>query len=158
MAISKYYLTKAGLKRIEDEYEKLLTLKKSKVTGDNVPATWESEDVNPDYLAYQEDMTLLDAKMLEYEDILKNAEIIKKPAKKDQETIQLGAIVSIDFDGEIDEFTIVGTLEANPAERKISNESPIGQGLIGKKAGEVVVVKASVVNHSCQILKVRYSS
>ena len=60
-------------------------------------------------------------------------------------------------EGEIDEFQIVGTMEADPSQRKISNESPLGQGLLGAKVGESVVVKASVVNHTCKILKIRYS-
>ena len=58
------------------------------------------------------------------------------------------------MDGELDEFTIVGTLEANPSAKKISNESPIGQALLGKKVGEIVVVKTPIVNHSCKITKI----
>ncbi|MCH7604641.1 GreA/GreB family elongation factor [Patescibacteria group bacterium] len=156
MVENKFYLTKEGLKKIEKEYQKLLEFKKLKAKGE-VPAIWHSEDVNSEYLVFQEDMSLLEAKLAEYKDILRNVEIIRPPAKKEQKEVALGAIVKLALDGEIDEFQIVGTMEADPAERKISNESPLGQGLIGAKVGESVVVKASVVNHTCKILRIRYS-
>lgn len=155
MAEAKYYLTKKGLEKLEQEYEHLLEFKKRKTTGE-VPAIWHSEEVNPEYLAFQEDMSLLDAKLGEFEVILKNVELIKPPKKTEQQIIALGARVTIDFDGEIDEFTIVGTLEADPAQKKISNESPLGRGLLGAKEGAVVKVETAMVNHDCKILKVRY--
>lgn len=156
MSENKFYLTKEGLAKIEKEYQKLLEFKKLKTKGE-VPSIWHSEDVNPEYLSFQEDMSLLEARLAEYSNILKNVELIKLPAKKEQKKVALGAIVKLALDGEIDEFQIVGTMEADPAERKISNESPLGQGLLGAKVGESVVVKASVVNHTCKILKIRYS-
>jgi len=156
MEEQKFYLTKQGLEKIQKERDKLMEFKRLK-TKDDVPSIWHSEDVNPEYLAFQEDMTLLETKLVEYENILKNVELITMPRKDERDTVQLGATVSIDFDGEIDEFTLVGTLEADPVNKKISSESPIGQGLLGKRAGSSVVVKASVVNHTCKILKIRYS-
>jgi len=156
MSENKFYLTREGLEKIEKEYQRLLEFKKLKTKGE-VPSIWHSEDVNPEYLAFQEDMSLLEARLAEYSNILKNVELIKLPAKKEQKMVALGAIVKLALDGEIDEFRIVGTMEADPAERKISNESPLGQGLLGAKVGDSVVVKASIVNHTCKILKIRYS-
>ena len=156
MATTTYYLTKEGLEKVKKEHQKLMDFKKAKTKGE-VPSIWHSEDVNPEYLSFQEDMSLLEARITEYENILRNVELIKPPAKKEQKKVALGATVKLALDGEIDEFQIVGTLEADPAERKISNESPLGQGLLGTKVGESVVVKASVVNHTCKILKIRYS-
>ena len=156
MAITTYYLTKEGLEKVKKEHQKLLDFKKAK-TKDEVPNIWHSEDVNPEYLSFQEDMSLLETKIAEHENILRSVELIKPPKKSEQNTINLGAVVSLEIEGEIDEFQIVGTLEADPSQRKISNESPLGQGLLGAKVGESVVVKASVVNHTCKILKIRYS-
>ncbi len=155
MPETTFYLTKEGLAKIKKEYEKLVEFKKLKTKGE-VPATWHSEDVNPDYLAFQEDMSLLDARLAEYENILRNAEIIKPPTRENRDKIALGAIVTLELDGEIDKFQIVGTMEADPSQRRISNESPLGRGLLGTKVGDNVVVKASVVNHACKILKIEY--
>ena len=156
MPDTKFYLTKEGLAKVKKEYEKLLDFKKSKTTG-GVPTIWHSEDVNPEYLAYQEDMSVLDSRLIEYENILKNAELIKGAEKGKQHEIAIGARVQLELDGEIDEFMIVGTLEADPSRKKISNESPLGKGLLGARIGEIRVVKASVVNHQCRVLKIRYS-
>ena len=155
MAVTKYYLTKAGLKRIEEEYGKLSAFKKSKMTGGDVPATWHSEEVNPDYLAYQEDMTLLESRLSEYENILNNMEIIKAPAKLKQSEIGLGATVLCEIGGVKDEFTIVGPLESNPGVGRISHESPVGKALIGHRKGEDVTVQSSV-HVTYKILKISY--
>ena len=155
MTTTTYYLTKEGLEKVKKEYQKLLDFKKAKAK-DEVPNIWHSEDVNPEYLSFQEDMSLLETKIAEHENILRSVELIKPPKKSEQNTINLGAVVSLEIEGEIDEFQIVGTLEADPSQRKISNESPLGQGLLGAKVGDAVKIETSIVNHNCKILKIRY--
>lgn len=139
----KFYLTKKGLHRIQQEYQSLLGFKASK-TKDEAPTMWHSEEVNPEYLIYQEDMSLLDARLAEYEHILKNAVLIQPPKKEHQNVIHIGATVKCEVDEKIDEFTIVGSLESNPSLGKISDESPVGKALMGKKNGEIVVVNSAV--------------
>ena len=150
----RYYLTKEGLGRIKKEYEDLKQIKLSKTKGD-VPRVLQSEDLNTEYLAFQEDMGFLDSKISELEFILKNTEIIKNPHKDKQSTIGLGATVFVDVNGQSDEFTIIGTLEANPVLGKISNESPVGRALLGHKIGEEVVV-SSPVKTVYKIKKIKY--
>jgi transcription elongation factor GreA len=135
----KFYLTKEGLEKIKKEYQDLKNLKLSKTKGE-IPNIWHSEDLNPEYLSFQEDLSFLETRLAELEYILKNAELIKPPSKREQNVINLGARVTVEVDGENDEFTIVGTLEANPAIGKISNESPVGRALLGHKVGEVVTI------------------
>ena len=154
MATTIYYLTKEGLEKVKKEHQKLLDFKRAK-TKDEVPNIWHSEDVNPEYLSFQEDMSLLETKIMEYENILRNAELIKKPSKEKQDIIQLGATVLCEIEGEKDEFIIVGSLESNPAMGRISNESPVGQALIGHRPGETAVVQSSV-HVSYKILKISY--
>jgi len=151
----KFFLTKEGLKKIKQEFEKLLEFRNAKTKGD-VPSIWHSEDVNPEYLAYQEDMTLLESRIARYENIIKNAEIIRSPKKDELKRVKLGAKVTVDLGGEVDEFTIVGTLEADPLEKKVSNESPIGRGLLGATIGDIIKIKTTLVNHDCKILKISY--
>jgi len=155
MTENKYYLTKEGLEKIQKDYESLLEFRKMKTTGE-VPSIWHSEDVNPEYLSFQEDMNVLEARLTEYENILKNVELICLPPKDKRATVCLGATVTVDLGGEVDTFTIVGTLEADPLQKKISNESPIGNGLLGATIDDVVKVKTTLVNHDCRILKIVY--
>ena len=143
--MEKHYLTKKGLKRIQKEYEKLLSFRETKTRGET-PAIWHSEDVNPEYLAFQEDMGLLEARLLEYENILGSVEIVKIPPKRQQGEIMIGATVTLQEvgSGQINEYTLLGTLEANPAEGKISSNSPVGQALLGKKVQEEVVISSPI--------------
>ena len=136
------------------EHEKLLEFKRMKTTGE-VPSILHSEEPNPEYLTYQEDMGLLEVRLAEYENILRNAELIAKPPKEKQKEVGLGAMVLVEVDGEKDEFTIVGSLEADPSVGKISNESPVGRVLLGSKAGDLVTANSSVVV-SYKILKITY--
>lgn len=154
MATTTYYLTKEGLEKVKKEHQKLLDFKKAK-TKDEVPSIWHSEDVNPEYLSFQEDMSLMEARIVEYENILRNAELIKKPQKEKQDTIQLGATVVCEVGGEKDEFVLVGSLEANPALGKISDESPVGKALLDSRVGDVITVNSSV-KVSYKILKISY--
>ncbi len=150
----KFYLTKKGLERIKEEYKNLKILKLFKTQGE-IPKAWHSEDLNPEYLSFQEDLGLLESRLAELEGILKNAEVIKLPSKEKQNIVNLGATVLVETDGERDEFEIVGTLEANPSLRRISNESPVGKAILGRRVGDIVTVQspAPIVY---KILKIKY--
>ena len=152
----KFYLTEQGLERIKREYQDLKDLKFAKTKGE-IPKIWHSEDINPEYLSFREDLSFLETRIAELENILKNVELIKPPPKERQNIVNLGATVLAEIDGEIDEFTMVGTLEADPSNHKISNESPMGQGLLGRRVGETVVIKTPIVNHSCKTIKIKYN-
>ncbi len=153
----KFYLTEEGLERIRKEYENLKELKLAKTRGGSSEILC-SEDLNPEYLAFREDINFLGSKIIEFENIIKNAELIGSPKEEKKNIIDLGATILVEIDGEIDEFRLVGTLEADPSNRKISNESPIGQALLGKRVGETVVVKTPIINHACKIIKIKYNN
>lgn len=155
MEEKKFFLTKEGLERFKKEYQDLKNLRLAKTKKD-VPNILESEDVNPEYLAFQEDLSVLEARITELEYILKNAELIKIPPKTKQNIVDLGAHVTVEVDGQKDEFIIVGPLEANPAVGKISNESPVGKALLGHKVGDEVFI-SSPVKTNYKILKIKYS-
>ncbi len=150
----KFYLTKKGLEKIKNEYQELKRLKLSKTKGE-IPKIWHSEDLNPEYLAFQEDLGFLESRITELEYILKNFEIIKLPSKDKQNIINLGATVLVEVDGQTDEFTLVGSLEANPSIGKISNESPVGKALLGHRVGEEVII-SSPIQTVYKIKKIKY--
>jgi transcription elongation factor GreA len=150
----KFYLTKEGLERIKKEYRDLKELKLAKTKGES-PKILHSEDLNPEYLAFQEDVSFLGARIIELENILKNVELIKPPKKEKQNIVNLGATVLVEVDGQNDEFTLVGSLEANPSIGKISNESPVGKALLGHRVGDEVIV-SSPIKTIYKIRKIRY--
>lgn len=150
----KFYLTKEGLEKFKKEYQDLKNLKLSKTKGE-IPKICHSEDLDPEYLSFQEDLNFLEDRLVELENILKNVQLIKSPSKEKRNVINLGARVLVEVDNQTDEFEIVGTLEANPAIGKISNESPVGKALLGSKVGDTVVV-ASPIQTVYKIKKIKY--
>ncbi len=151
----KFYLTKEGLKKIEKEYNDLKKIKLAKVHGD-IPEVLHSEDLNPDYLYFQEDLSFLESRISELEHTLKNYQIITTPPKNKRNFVNFGATVTLEENGKINEFMLVDTLEANPGEGKISFESPVGKALYGKKIGDDVVI-TSPIKIIYKIKKIEYS-
>jgi len=151
----KFYLTKEGLEKIEKEYRELKKIRFAKIKGES-PKIWHSEDLNPEYLSFQEDLNFLESRIAELEHILKNIELIKIPPKEKQNVVDLGATVTLEeADGQINEFMIVGTLEANPGEGKISSESPVGKSILRKKIGDEVMI-TSPIKVVYKIKKIKY--
>lgn len=148
----KYHLTEEGLEKIEKELEHLKELRREKTKGE-VPDVLHSEDLNPEYLDFRQKIEFLEKRISKLEAVVKNTEIIKPPKNKDK--VHLGAKVTIEADGQEDEFILVGSLEADPAEGKISDQSLVGKKLMGMKEGEQVKV-ASNVETIYKIKKIDY--
>jgi len=140
----KFYLTKEGLEKIKKEYKDILLLKQEKIHTDT-PVAFHSEELDTEFVVFKEDLELIEAREADLEYILKNAVLIEKPTQKEQGQVGLGAKVLVDVNGETDELILVGTLEANPIEGKISNESPVGKALFGKKVGDIVQLNSPIV-------------
>ncbi len=153
----KYYLTKQGLKRIKKEYEDLRKIRMAKTKGDS-PQLLQSDDLNPEYIVFREDLSFLESRLIDLEHVLKNIELIKLPPKNKRNIVHIGATVTLEeTDGQINEFTVVGTLEANPDEGKISSDSPIGKILLGQKVNDVLEV-TSPIKVVYKVKKIKYSS
>ena len=139
----KRLLTYAGLKALEDELENLKVVKRKEVAG-KIKEAREQGDLseNAEYDAAKDEQRDIEARIEELEAILKNAEVVVED-EVDLDKINVGCTVKvfdITFDEEM-EFKIVGSTEANSLEGKISNESPVGQALMGKKVNDVVDVE-----------------
>jgi len=151
----KFYLTKEGLERIKKEYKTLKELKLAKTRGES-PKILHSEDLNPEYLVFQEDISFLESRIIELENIIKNAELIRLPKKEKQNIVDLGATVTLeDPSSQINEFMIIGTLEANPGKGKISSDSPVGMAILGKRVGDEVII-TSPIKVVYKIKKIKY--
>lgn len=152
----KYYLTKKGVNKVKKEYEDLKRIRMAKTKGES-PQLLQSDDLNPEYIVFREDLSFLEGRLVELEHILKNIELIKLPPKNKRNIVHLGATVTLEeTDGEINEFTIVGTLEANPSEGKISSDSPIGKILLGHKLNDTVEV-SSPIKVIYKLKRIKYS-
>lgn len=139
-----FYLTKEKLQELKKEYEQLVAFEHSKISDGEAPKILESEDMNLEFVSFQEDIVFLRSRIGELKNILEHYELIKKPPKEKQIFINLGAKVKIEVTGKKDEFTIVGTLEANPNLGKISNDSPVGRALLGHRVGDEVTISSPI--------------
>ena len=150
----KFILTREGLLHLKDEYEVLVKTKRPQVTK-RIQIAREFGDLseNSEYDAAKEEQALLETRIAQLEEILSRAQIIKPTQKSD--FVVIGSTVFVEVDGEVDEFTIVGTVEADPAKKKISNESPVGSALLGAKIGEVVEVATAIVRAKYKILEIK---
>lgn len=142
MAEKTYHITKEKLKELKKEHDDLVAFEHNKVMGQEAPRMFDSEDLNPEFISYHEDIDALRFRIEELKDILGHYELIKNPPKDKQHIVALGALVNMDVNGKHNEFTITGTLEANPVLGKISNESPVGKALLGRTVGDEVLVSS----------------
>ncbi len=153
MMDKKYYLTKEGLEKTKREYEKLREERRAKLK-ESAPEVFHSGDLNPEYLSFRKELGEIEERLAKLEIVLRDAEITKPPQGECKE-VRLGARITIEASGQIEEFILVGTMEADPALGKISNESPVGKALLGCKEGDMVVV-SSRVEVTYKIKKVYY--
>lgn len=132
-----YQITEAGKRELESELD---TLKGRR--GEIAERIAEARDYgdlseNAEYDTAREDQALVESRIAEIEDILANAEIIQAGTGN---MVALGCTVELKSDGKAVTYTVVGPVEADPLEGKISNESPIGKALMGKKVGDSVTI------------------
>lgn len=137
------YLTKDGLGELKKEYEELSKIKRPDVL-ERVSQARSMGDLseNAEYVAAREELSFIDGRIDELEELIKQAVLIQESRSKSSQTVKLGSTVTVNIKGKKEVFTVVGEWEADPGEKKISHESPLGKALIGKKVGEKVEVEA----------------
>lgn len=127
-------LTPAGKAELEQELNDLIAQRPAVAERIATARAFGDLSENQEYTDARAEQKLLENRIIEIEEILKNAAIIKTPRKKDQ--VSIGSTVEITMGGKNFTYTIVGPVEANPLEGKISHESPIGKELLGRKIDE----------------------
>ena len=159
MEEKKNLLTYAGLKKLEEELHDLKVVKRKEV-AEKIKEAREQGDLseNAEYDAAKDEQRDIEARIEEIEKILKNAEVVVED-EVDLDRISVGCKVKVhDYDFEEDmELKIVGSTEANSLQGKISNESPVGQALMGKKVGDIVDVETPAGNIRYTVLKIERS-
>ena len=137
-------LTPEGLKKLESELEILKTVKRREV-AERIKVSLEFGDIseNSEYDDAKNEQAFIEGRILTLEKLLRNARVIEADEDEDETVISLGKRVTLrDLEtGEVFEYQIVGSAEADPAQAKISNESPVGQAIMGKTPGIIVEVE-----------------
>lgn len=136
----QFHLTKQGVDELKSELEELLGQRGE--IAERIKTAREFGDLgeNMEYTAARQDQERNESRVAEIEHILQNAKVITSP--KTDSKVVLGSKVKLKSeDGKTKEFQVVGTVEADPLNGKISDESPIGKALLGKKEGEEVEIK-----------------
>ena len=133
----RFRLTATGVQELKLELESLIAKRTS--LADAIRSARELGDLseNAEYQSARADQEKNEIRVGEIENILANVEVIKKPSGG---KVQIGSTVKLSGDGKTKEFQVVGTVEADPLNGKISDESPIGIALLGKKDGDSVEI------------------
>ena len=157
MADKKHILTYTGLKQYEDELQDLKVNKRQEI-AQKIKEAREQGDLseNAEYDAAKDEQRDIEARIEELEKILKNAEVVVED-EVDLDKINIGCrvkVLDMEFDEEM-EFKIVGSTEANSLQNKISNESPVGHALLGKKAGDIVDVETQAGVIQYKVLEIQ---
>lgn len=152
----KNILTPDGLKALEDELQELKVVRRKEI-AQKIKEAREQGDLseNAEYDAAKDEQRDIEARIEELEKILKNAEVVVEE-EADLDKVSIGCSVKIldcEFEEEL-EYKIVGSTEANSLKGKISNESPVGKALLGKKVGDTVTVETPAGEFSYKVLSI----
>ena len=132
------YLTKEGLNELQEKLHTLKTVRRREI-AEAIHTAKEQGDLseNAEYASAKEEQNLVEREIAELEDKIKNALVI---SKTDSDSVSIGNTVTLKSNGNERTYLIVGSDEADPLSGKISNESPLGQALLGKRQGEKVSI------------------
>lgn len=151
MAEKEVILTAEGLIKLEDELEQLKSVKRREI-AERIKVAIGYGDIseNSEYEDAKNEQAFIEGRVITLEKMLRNARIINND-EIETDVVSIGSKVNVkDLEfGDTVQYTIVGTAESNPSENKISNESPVGKAILGKKKGSVVdvTVPAGVIQY-----------
>jgi len=152
--MKKIQLTKNGFEKLKQELEELKTKTKEEVLRRlNQARSMGDLSENSAYSSAKEELNLVEGRIAELEEILKNAQIVEENQNKN--IVQVGSSVLVEINGKIEKFEIVGEFEADPLNKKLSHTSPIGKALTGKKAGQWVEVEVPAGKIRYKIVEIK---
>lgn len=147
----QYQLTLDGKIELEKELEELKAQRVA--VAERIASARDFGDLreNEEYHAAREEQATMERRISEIEDILLNAEMI---TAKNTSIVEVGNTVELETEGKKVIYTVVGPVEADPLEGKISNESPIGRALLGKKVDETVTIETPKATVEYKIVRI----
>ena len=147
------YISKDGLDKLRQELEEMVSIRRPEIAG-RIHDAKEHGDLteNAEYEDAKNEQAFVEGRIQTLEALIKNATIIDEHHSNDH--VQIGSTVKVTGPDGSQSFTIVGSAEAKPTEGRISNESPVGRALLGKKKGEKVVVKVPAGDFAYTIIEI----
>lgn len=146
-------MTKDGLESLKKELNELTNIKRPKLVERLAYARSQGDlSENSDYNNAKEELEFLDGRISELEDVLKSAKVVNNNGNN--HGVNVGARVTLGVNGQKHVYEIVGEWEADPVNKKISPESPLGQALFGKEKGQTVEVEAPAGKLTYEILAI----
>ncbi len=157
MLEKKNILTYAGLKQREEELQDLRVNRRKEI-AQKIKEAREQGDLseNAEYDAAKDEQRDIEARIEQLENLLKNVEVVVED-EIDLESISVGCkvkVMDLEYDEEM-EFTIVGSTESNSLQNRISNESPVGRELLGKKVGDIVAIDTQAGKMEYEVLEIQ---
>lgn len=151
-------VTQKGLDALKAELDELANVKRPKLVERLEHARQEGDlSENSDYINAREELEFLDGRIDELKSVVENAEIVAENGGANGR-VGIGTTVIVQANGDRQEFNIVGEWEADPVQKKISHESPLGKQLVGKRVGEAVEVEAPAGKIVYKILEIKENS
>jgi len=151
--VKKIQLTKQGLEELKKELEQLVSVKRPKMVERLAYARSQGDlSENSDYANAKEELEFTDGKIEELEEVIATAEVVKGGSNGNG--VGVGTKITVKTNGNKIMFEMVGEWEADPINKKISPESPLGQALFGKKVGDKIEVKAPAGKLTYEILAI----
>ena len=148
------FVTAEGLEEMKVELDNLINVRRPEVINALKEARALGDlSENAEYDAARNEQAIVEGKIKELEVLIENAKVISEVSK---DVINVGSKIKLQYieEDEIEEYTIVGSKEADPFANKISNESPIAKAIMGKKAGDVVTVDSPNGKYSVKIVEI----
>lgn len=151
----KVYLTEEGLDHLKKEYHDLAKVRRPEVL-ERLSQARDLGDLseNAEYHAAKDELSFIDERIAEIEEILKQATVIHEE-QNGTKGVQLGSTVTLQHNGKEDIYMLVGEWEADPKEKKISHESPLGKALMEKTVGDTVEVDAPAGKVAYTVLSIK---
>ncbi len=147
------YISKDGLDKLRVELDQMLAIRRPEI-AQRIHDAKEHGDLseNAEYEDAKNEQAFVEGRIQTLESMIKNAQLIDENTSTDH--VQIGSTVKVEGDDGTETFLIVGSAEARPAEGRISNESPVGRALLGKRRGEKVVVRVPAGDFSYKIVDI----
>ncbi|OGY36564.1 MAG: transcription elongation factor GreA [Candidatus Andersenbacteria bacterium RIFCSPHIGHO2_12_FULL_45_11b] len=146
------FLTKEGMNELQERLHIMKTVRRREI-AEAIHTAKEQGDLseNAEYQSAKEEQSRMEQEIADLEMTVKNARVVAKPKTDD---VGIGNIVLLSWNGAEKEYKLVGSNEANPMEGKISNESPMGEALMGAKVGETIHIPTPAGTKECVIKKI----
>jgi transcription elongation factor GreA len=147
------FITEEGLEKLKQELDYLKNIKRNDV-AERIAAAKELGDLseNAEYSEAKDEQSFIESRIIELESIVRSVKIIKKNRRTS--VVQVGSNIEVENNGKTMKYSIVGSNEADPANGRISNESPLGKAFLGRKIGEEAEAIAPKGKIKFKILKI----